>query len=222
MLGYTILLKAKSGTTLTRFSRSWHFPLSIRCAQTPKIYHPIWVRRSSSDASLTDRKLAVFPNRAEIKATEPSALARLPTSSITRSLFLGAFFSSPMLFAPGFALLKRITNSPSGLLSPDRNPLVRAIVKPIIYDQFCAGTNKIEIRAKVSQIKSLGFSGVILCYGKELQIRSSSHSQIKDNDEPREAVDQELEFWKQGNLETLDMICDGDYLGIKYDFSPIS
>ena len=32
-----------------------------------------------------------------------------------------------------------------------------------------------------------------------------------------QALDQELKVWKQGNLETLDMLGAGDYLGIKYD-----
>ena len=120
-----------------------------------------------------------------------------------------------MLFTPGFALLKLISNSPSRMLNPDKNPILRAIVKPLVYDQFCAGTNRSEIQAKISQIKSLGFSGVILCYGKEIQIQKSSQPHLDDLDSSPQCFDQELEFWRQGNLETLDMIGDGDYLGIK-------
>ncbi|KAM0794846.1 proline oxidase PrnD [Usnea florida] len=149
-------------------------------------------------------------------AAEPLALARLPTASIFRSLLLGAFFSSSILFTPGFALLKKIANSPSRILNPDRNPLLRAIVKPFVYDHFCAGTNRLEIRGRISQIKSLGFSGVILCYGKEIQIQKPNVSQRDDLQYSHQAFDQELELWKQGNLETLDMIGDGDYLGIKF------
>ncbi|KAL8982846.1 MAG: hypothetical protein Q9205_002765 [Flavoplaca limonia] len=92
--------------------------------------------------------------------------------------------------------------------------VLRAIVRPLIYDQFCAGTNPSETRAKISQIKSLGFSGVILSYGKEGQIQESntgSHT----TDPGASCGDQDLELWKRGNLETLDMITAGDYLGIK-------
>ena len=174
-------------------------------------------RNSSNDASFTSKKLALFPDRADLRVAEPLALARLPTSSVLRSLVLGAFFSSSMLFTPGFALLKRIANSPSGMLNPDKNPLLRAMVKPFVYDQFCAGRNRSEIQARMSQIKSLGFSGVILCYGKELQIQEPIQPRVDDFKDSHQSVDQELEWWKQGNLETLNMLGDGDYLGMKYD-----
>ena len=183
----------------------------------PASRYPKFARNSSSDASLTDKRLALFPKRLQSKAAEPLALARLPTASIFRSLLLGAFFSSSILFTPGFALLKKIANSPSRVLNPDKNPLLRAIVKPFVYDHFCAGTNRVEIQGRISQIKSLGFSGVILCYGKEIQIQRPSLSRVDDRRDPHQNFDQELELWKQGNLETLDMIGDGDYLGIKYD-----
>lgn len=94
---------------------------------------------------------------------------------------------------------------------------MRAIVKPLVYDQFCAGTNRSEIQARLSQIRALGFSGVILCYGREIQIQNSSQLHLDDLNDSHQTFDQELEVWKQGNLETLDMIGDGDYLGIKYD-----
>ena len=183
----------------------------------PARRHPKLARNSSSDASLTDKRLAPFPKRLQSRAAESLGLARLPTASIFRSLLLGAFFSSSILFTPGFALLKKIANSPSRVLNPDRNPLLRAIVKPFVYDHFCAGTNRLEIRGRISQIKSLGFSGIILCYGKEIQIQKPSLSQTDNHQSSHQAFDQELELWKQGNLETLDMIGDGDYLGVKYD-----
>ena len=186
-----------------------HALLSTKC-------HPIFARRSSDDASFTHKRLAIFPDRLEPRSAEPLALARLPTASVLRSLLLGAFFSSSMLFTPGFALLKKISNSPSGMLNPDKNPILKAIVKPLVYDHFCAGTNRSEIQARILQIKSLGFSGVILCYGKEIQIQQSSRPHVDDDlDLSSQSFDQELELWKQGNLETLDMIGDGDFLGIK-------
>ena len=181
-------------------------------------WHPTLTRNSSNNASLTNKKrIAILPNRSELKAVEPLALARLPTASVLRGLLLGAFFSSSILFTPGFALLKKISSSPSRILNPDKNPILRAIVKPLVYDQFCAGTNRSEIQARILQIKSLGFSGVILCYGKEIQIQRSSQLYVDSLNDSHQNFDQELELWKQGNLETLDMIGDGDYLGIKYD-----
>lgn len=194
-----------------------HFPFDT--VWVTARWHPkLAARKSSNNASWTNNKrIAIFPDRSELKAAEPLTLARLPTASVFRGLLLGTFFSSSILFRPGFALLKKISNSPSRILNPDRNPIMRAIVKPLVYDQFCAGTNRSEIQARISQIKSLGFSGVILCYGKEIQIQKSSQLHLDDLHDSHQTFDQELELWKQGNLETLDMIGDGDYLGIKYD-----
>ena len=89
-----------------------------------------------------------------------------------------------------------------------------------MYDQFCAGRNKREIQARVLQIKSLGFSGVILCYGKENQIQKSGQRLMVDVERSDPDFDEELQCWRQGNLETLDMIGDGDFLGIKYGRAP--
>ncbi|KAL8893461.1 MAG: hypothetical protein Q9192_005235 [Flavoplaca navasiana] len=174
-------------------------------------------RKSSSNASLTNKSLPLFSghsNRKTEQALKGQALARLSTSSVLRGLFLGAFFSSPVLFTPGFTLLKKISTSPSYLWNPDKNPVLRAIVRPLIYDQFCAGTNPSETRAKITQIKNLGFSGVILSYGREGQIQES-HSGSDITDPGASCGDQDLKLWKRGNLETLDMITAGDYLGIK-------
>ena len=191
---------------------------SFGIACSPIRWHLNLIRNSSNEASVTNKRLAIFPDHPVSRTAEPPlALARLPTTSVLRSLVLGAFFSSSLLFTPGFALLKKISNSPSRILNPDKNPILRAIVKPLVYDQFCAGTNRSEIQARIAQIKSLGFSGVILCYGKENQIRRSSQPHVDHLDHSPETFDQELELWKQGNLETLGMIGDGDYLGIKYD-----
>lgn len=178
---------------------------------------PISARKSSNGALLADKRAAIFTDRSDLRAAESQALARLPTASILRSLFLGTFFSSRILFTPGFALLRRVAGSSSRILNPDRNPMLRAILKPVVYDQFCAGTNRVEIQARISQIRSLGFSGVILCYGKEIQIPESSRPNIEVLHDPHQTLDQEVELWKQGNLETLDMLGPGDYLGIKYD-----
>lgn len=200
---------------------------SFRLIEQHLHLHSLWLssrlsitakRKSSSDASLINKTLPPFSghsNRKTEQALKGPALARLPTSSVLRSLFLGAFFSSPVLFMPGFTLLKKISTSPSYLWNPDKNPVLRAIFKPLVYNQFCAGTNPSETQAKISQIKHLGFSGVILSYGREGQIHEASPgSDITDRS--ASCGDQELELWKRGNLETLDMITAGDFLGIKY------
>ena len=123
---------------------------------------------------------------------------------------LGAFFSSPFLFKPGFAVLRFIANSNSRFLDVDSNPLLRAVFKPLLYDHFCAGRDHESIAKTRDCIKKTGYEGVILCYGKELVL--SQASQTKDSEAHMLA---EIEHWRKGNLETLSMMGEGDWLGIK-------
>ena len=190
--------------------------ISFDIVHSPTIWRPLFARNLANDVSLANKRLAIFPNRSELRTAEHRALARLPTISILRGIFLGAFLSSPVLFTPGFAFLKKISNSSSPFLNPDRNPILRALVKPLMYDQFCAGRNRPEIQATVSHIKSLGFSGVILCYGKEIQIQKSIQPQVNDFHHSQSVLDEELQLWMNGNLETLNMVGEGDWIGIKY------
>lgn len=62
----------------------------------------------------------------------------------------------------------------------------------------------------------MGFSGVILCYGKEIQV-SGSNNEIHSTGGAGGNSDQkiEIDLWKKGNLETLDMIAEGDWVGMK-------
>lgn len=143
-----------------------------------------------------------------------SPLARLPTSSILRSLFLGIFFTSPLLFRPGLAVFQTIANSQSRWLHPDKNTLLRAAIRPTIYEQFCAGRDGAEIYKTSQTIKSLGFSGVVLCYGKEVVLDAETMSHGYEGKDT--AMNAEIDQWRNGNLETLAMMGKGDWLGIKY------
>lgn len=142
-----------------------------------------------------------------------SPLARLPTSSLLRSLFLSIFFTRPILFKPGLAVFSTIANSKSNILNPDKNPLLRSTIKPLIYDQFCAGRNVSEIHKTSSNIKALGFSGVVLCYGKEVQL--SPDGQPYGYSSNSVSMEAEVSEWKDGNLRTLQMLEAGDWLGMK-------
>ncbi|KAM3070510.1 proline dehydrogenase [Clarireedia jacksonii] len=150
-----------------------------------------------------------------IPAVAATHLARLSTRSILRSIFLSKFLTSPFLYNPGFALFERIANSPSSFSNPDKNPLIRVFVRPLIYDQFCAGTNAVEIRNTSSEIKRLGFSGIVLCYAKEVQV--SSEKEFLGYDKGQEmGLEREIAQWREGTLKTLDMVQEGDWLGIKF------
>ncbi|CAK4030523.1 related to proline oxidase Put1 [Lecanosticta acicola] len=153
---------------------------------------------------------ARHPSTEQPTTPQASGLERLPTWSLVRNLMLGSMFTSPLLFRVGFGMLDKIANSKSSLLNPDSNPILRAVVKPLIYDQFCAGTNQREIFKTRDFIRGMGYAGVILCYGKEIQISKSN--ELKSTGF---AQNNEIQQWKEGNLETLNMVGEGDWLGIK-------
>ena len=106
--------------------------------------------------------------------------------------------------------MRAIANSRSAILNPDSNPLIGAIVKSFIYNHFCAGTNKKEIDGTKTEAKRIGFSGIILCYGRETRLADIDSSQGG-----AERLMAEVAQWRDGNLETLDMIGTGDWLGMK-------
>lgn len=138
----------------------------------------------------------------------------MPTSAILRNLFLGAMISSPLLFRFSSLVLDRLANARSVWLNPDANLLLKAIVKPLFYDQFCAGTNHREISKTRDSVRRMGFAGVILCYSKEVTASSSNALHSTGKDCANQAM--EIECWKTANLETLDMVGAGDWLGLKY------
>lgn len=147
----------------------------------------------------------------QAKAGPQQCLHRLPTSNLLRNLILGAWFSSPLLFKPGLSIMRAVANSRSALLNPDVNPVVGALVKLFIYNHFCAGSNKREIDRTKAEAKGIGFSGIILCYGKETGVADIDAAKKAGS----EKLVAEVNQWRDGNLETLDMVGEGDWLGMK-------
>ena len=141
-----------------------------------------------------------------------SHLQKMPTSSLVRNLLLGTLFISPTLIKLALPIMSRIANSQSLFLSPERNGFVRFLVKRLFYDHFCAGANRHEITKTRQAIKGMGFSGIILCYGREIQVTKDSGlwSTCHEN-----SLAEEVKQWRDGNFETLDMMGEGDFLGMK-------
>ncbi|KAG9668286.1 proline oxidase Put1, partial [Aureobasidium melanogenum] len=143
---------------------------------------------------------------------QPSQLHRISTVNLVRNIILGKVFTSPFLFKYGVACLSKIANSQSALLDPDRNALLRALIKPMIYDHFCAGTNKLEIKKTLEYLKTMGFKGVILIYSREIPAMP-----VEELHELEPLTqDEDIDIWRDGNVKTLDMVEPGDYVGIKF------
>lgn len=121
-----------------------------------------------------------------------------------------------------------MAHSDAALLNPDRNPLLRHLLKKTFYAQFCAGENAGEVRRTVLGLKAIGFHGVIMGYAREVVLTKaqqdslsspSSHDIFSSAEAEAECVRHEIEPWKQGNLETLRVAQpgpSGDFVALKF------
>ncbi len=100
------------------------------------------------------------------------------------------------------------------MLSPDRNPVLRYILKKTFYAQFCAGETAVEVRQVVKGIKSIGFSGVILGHAREVVLKKGETVGEEGSRAERSVAD--VDRWRQGTLETLVMMEEGDEVALKY------
>ncbi len=121
-----------------------------------------------------------------------------------------------MLFNPGLYILEKVANSTSIFLNADKNPLLRAVLYPLIYKHFCAGRTPAEVAQTIASIKDMGYSGVILCYCKEIVASKDG----KDKGTTHTTYDGtntqwEVQQWSEGNLATLAAVGQGDYIGVK-------
>jgi hypothetical protein len=98
-------------------------------------------------------------------------------------------------------------DSKSILLNPDRNIFLKWIFKHTFYAQFCAGENKAEVQAKIAQLKNMGYTGVILEYALEVLGGEAAST---------ETTAREVETWRKGMLETVEMASKGDFVGLKW------
>lgn len=150
-------------------------------------------------------------------------LSVMPTKMLLRSLFIATISSNKFLLIPSLHLLSFFAKpNRSFLFNVDRNPILKAILKRSLYNQFCAGETEKETRSCVQQLKNLGFKGVILTYAKETVDTKSESSSILNSDSRKlsnvgDAVtkDTDIEAWRVGTLNTASLISEGDILAIK-------
>lgn len=164
---------------------------------------------------------------AEIPGTEPpppcsepsrgAPLSVLPLSMILRSLGTNVVSSSPLLLPPSLRIMAMLAHSSNPLLNPDWNPLLRYVLKKSFYAQFCAGENAAEVKQTIARLKSIGLTGVILCYAREVVLSGKEEAGKLESlgEETTEAVEREILPWAQGTLETVRLTEPGDYAAIK-------
>ncbi|KAK5940622.1 hypothetical protein PMZ80_007039 [Knufia obscura] len=162
-------------------------------------------------AIASEKLVASFPGQVQMRAP----LAQASTTTLVRSLLLGKCFASPTLFPMCMKLMKVIINSNSALLSPDRNIFLRALVRGLIYNHFCAGVTPQEVKEKVASIKAQGYAGVILGFSREIVVDDHEDG-LMSEDTQRNSNDKCIGEWLHANLDTLKLIGTGDYMNIKF------
>ena len=76
-----------------------------------------------------------------------------------------------------------------------------------------------EVQKTVDGLKSMGYKGVILAYGKEIVLEkgekvenSSTASTVKELSN----IEREVQAWKEGTLKTVEMAEEGDFVALKF------
>jgi hypothetical protein len=140
-------------------------------------------------------------------STSKSVLARLPTSSVARSYLITAMSSSPALLGLCFTILRKMLDSKTYLMDVERNPILRTLLRSTFYAQFCAGDKAQEVVPNLAAARSvLGYDGVIIEYALE----------VLGGSEPTAAeTAAEIEVWRKGMLQSVEMASEGDFIGLK-------
>ncbi|KKK22136.1 hypothetical protein P175DRAFT_0527509 [Aspergillus ochraceoroseus IBT 24754] len=140
-----------------------------------------------------------------------SPLAKLPLSSVLRSLMILSISSSTILLKPCIYTLSILAHPKTPLLDVAKNPLLNLLVKHTLYKQFNAGENKLEVQRSIQGIKKLGYRGVLLGYAREVLVGESNTDPHNEK-----AGRQEIQMWLDGTLQTVDMAQEGDFVALKF------
>lgn len=99
-------------------------------------------------------------------------------------------------------------DSKSYLMSIEKNPVLSQILKKTFYAQFCVGERKDEVVQNTDFARSvLGYDGILFEYALEvLGGEAPSAAETK----------KEIETWRKGMLQSVDMAKEGDFVGLKW------
>ncbi|KAG6232872.1 hypothetical protein E4U26_003862 [Claviceps purpurea] len=172
----------------------------------------------------SDRKSSTI---AELPGAAPSSgnlepirapLSVLPLSMILRSLATNVVSSSPFLLPPSLRIMNVLAHSTVPMFNPDKNPLLRYILKKSFYAQFCAGETPAEVQETINRLKKIGFTGVILGYAREVDLigKEAGGAESVSGRETQEVVNNEVAPWTEGTLETVRLAQPGDFVALKF------
>ncbi|OAL04692.1 FAD-linked oxidoreductase [Phaeosphaeriaceae sp. SRC1lsM3a] len=148
------------------------------------------------------------PEGSSQSAPAKPVLGRLPTSTVLRSYLITGMSSSPALLSLCFGTLRRMLDSKSYLMSIERNPVLSQILKKTFYAQFCVGEKKNEVVANTTFAREvLGYDGILFEYALEV---------LGGTTPTAEETAREIEVWRKGMLQSVEMAKEGDFVGLKW------
>jgi len=139
-------------------------------------------------------------------AQTKAVLGRLPTETVLRSYLITAVSSRPLLLNACFGILRRMLDSKSFLLSIERNPVLSNLLKKTFYAQYCVGEKKDEVVRNTEFARTLGYGGILFEYALEV---------LGGKAPTAEETNMEIEVWRKGMLQSVDMAKEGDFVGLK-------
>ncbi|TKA73421.1 hypothetical protein B0A55_10333 [Friedmanniomyces simplex] len=137
----------------------------------------------------------------------PAALSCLPLSQVLRTYLITSISSSPILLGASSKILRGMLESKSPFFSIDRNPLLRSLLWHTFYRQFCAGETQAQVARVNAELRTQGYSGVILEYALEV---------LKDAEGAQVNEEKDVGIWRRRMLETVAMASPGDFVGLKW------
>ncbi|KAH8700335.1 FAD-linked oxidoreductase-like protein [Talaromyces proteolyticus] len=136
-----------------------------------------------------------------------------------RSLSVTTVTSVPLLLTPALASLSWVADSKLPVLDPDKNGALKSVLRQTIYSQFCAGESPAEVAHTISELKSLGYAGVILGYGREVVMTDDEARELAVRGEQEQELEDDadqVQQWTEGTMRTLELAHEGDFVALKF------
>ncbi|KAH8689521.1 proline oxidase PrnD [Talaromyces proteolyticus] len=206
--------------TLRAFSKPPSYllihPRHVSTTKTTKSSAVVTASPAAAGSTASNVLQTTFPQQIEslndvAKPQPESPLAKLPLSNVLRSLLILSVSSAPFLLKPCIYTLSALAHPKTALTDVDRNPVLHWLIKKTIYKQFNAGENKSEVQGSITEIKNLGFRGVLLGYAREVltgEGKTSTHDE--------KVAQQEVDAWLKGTLQGVEMATEGDFVALKF------
>jgi len=151
----------------------------------------------------------------KVLATDLPDLSDMPTRLLLRSFMITSILASPRLLNICLPIMNRVAKSKLAILNPDQNRLLEVMMRALFYNHFCAGKNDEEVKKTVATMKNMGFKGIILGYAKEAIVDPTASREEAAASGLAGPKDTAINEWRDGNLRTLPMIGNGDFLAVK-------